>query len=135
MSTNRRKAIEYLCRCFMTRENENVEFLRRDYEHLVRPVISKLDLVGMINLEEVVVNVGSEIFETRPAKMAYVCAFMEFVCEITRNNENISLDDVIRISANVVENTDFKIPSPTLLRRLLRNGMVVFNIFVDVLKY
>ena len=119
----------------MTRENENVEFLRRDYEHLARPVISKLDLVGMINLEKAVVNVGSEIFETRPAKMAYVCAFMEFVCEITRNNENISLDDVIRISANVVENTDFKIPSPTLLRRLLRNGMVVFNIFVDVLKY
>ena len=90
MSTNRRKAIEYLCRCFMTRENENVEFLRRDYEHLVRPVISKLDLVGMINVEEVVVNVGSEIFKTRPAKMAYVCVFMEFVYEITRSNENIS---------------------------------------------
>ena len=102
---------------------------------MVRPVISKLDLVGMTNLEEAVVNVGAEIFESRPAKMAYVCAFMEFVCEIAKDNENISLDDVIRISANVVENTDFKIPSPSLLRRLLRNAMSVFNIFVDVLKY
>ena len=89
----------------------------------------------MTNLEEAVVNVGAEIFESRPAKMAYVCAFMEFVCEIAKDNENISLDDVIRISANVVENTDFKIPSPSLLRRLLRNAMSVFNIFVDVLKY
>ena len=92
---NRREAIEYLCRCFMTRENENVEFLRRDYDHLVRPVISKLDLVGMANFEEAVVNVGAEIFETRPAKMAYVCAFMEFICEIAKNNENISNKGVV----------------------------------------
>ena len=135
MSMNRREAIEYLCRCFMTRENENIEFLRRDYEHLLRPVLSKLDLVGMANFEEGVVNVGGEIFETRPAKIAYLCAFMEFVCEFAKDNEHISQEDVIRISANVIEETDFKIPSPSLLRRLLRNAMSVFNIFVDVLKY
>ena len=57
MSGNRREAIEYLCKCIITRENENVEFLRSDYEHLVRPVFSKLDIVGMTNLEETVVNV------------------------------------------------------------------------------
>ena len=89
----------------------------------------------MANFEEGVVNVGGEIFETRPAKMAYICAFLEFVCFIAKDNEHISLEDVIRISANVIEETDFKIPSPSLLRRLLRNAMSVFNIFVDVLKY
>ena len=102
---------------------------------MVRPIISKLDLAGMINLEEAVVNVGGEIFETRLAKMAYVCAFMEFICEIAKNNENISQDDMIRISADVIENTDFKILSPSLLRRVLRIAMGVFNIFVDVSKY
>ena len=102
---------------------------------MVRPVISKLDLVGMANFEETVVNVGTEIFETRPAKIAYLCAFMEFVCEVAKDNDTISLDEVIRISANVVENTDFKIPSPSVLRRLLRNALSIFNIFVDVLKY
>ena len=135
MSVVRREAIEYLCRCFMSRENENIEFLRGDYEHLVRPVLSKLDLVGMANFEETVVNVGGQIFETRPAKMAYVCAFLEFVCVIAKDNSSISLEDVIRISTNVIEKTDFKIPSPSLLRRLLRNAISVFNIFVDVLKY
>ena len=132
---NRREAIEYLCRCFITRENENVEFLRRDYEHLLRPVLSKLDVDGMTDFGEAVGNVGADIFESRPAKMAYVCAFMEFVCFIAKNHENIALDDVIRISANVIEQTDFKIPSPSLLRRLLRNAISIFNIFVDVLKY
>ena len=132
---NRREAIEYLCRCFITHENENIEFLRRDYEHLLRPVLSKLDLAGMTNFEDGVVNVGGEIFETRPATMAYVCAFMEFVCFVAKNHENISQEDVIRISANVIEQTDFKIPSPSLLRRLLRNAISIFNIFVDVLKY
>ena len=111
------------------------EFLRRDYEHLLRPVISKLDLVGMANFEETVVNVGTEIFETRPAKMAYLCAFMEFVCEVAKDNEHISQEDVIRISANVIEETDFKIPSPSVLRRLLGNALNMFNVFVDVLKY
>ena len=135
MSGNRREAIEYLCKCFITRENENVEFLRSDYEHLVRPVLSKLNLVGMTNLEETVVKVGSEIFESRPAKMAYVCAFMEFVCFVAKNHENIALEELTRISANVIEQTDFKIPSPSLLRRLLRNAISMFNIFVDVLKY
>ena len=132
---NRREAIEYLCRCFITRENQNIELLRRDYEHLLRPVLSKLDLAGMTNFEDGVGNVGADIFETRPATMAYVCAFMEFVCFIAKNHENIALDDVIRISANVIEETDFKIPSPSLLRRLLRNAISIFNIFVDVLKF
>ena len=135
MNTNRRKAIEYLCKCFITRENETVEFLRRDYAHLVQPIISKLDLADMTNLEEAVVNVGGGIFETRPAKMAYVCAFMEFICEIAKNNENISLDDMICISADVIENTDFKIPTSSFLRMVLRIAMGVFNIFVDVSKY
>ena len=111
------------------------EFLRRDYEHLLRPVISKLDLVGMANFEETVVNVGTEIFETRPAKIAYLCAFMEFVCEVAKDNDTISQEDVIRISANVIEETDFKIPSPSVLRRLLGNALNMFNVFVDVLKY
>ena len=135
MSVVRREAIEYLCRSFMTREKENVEFLRGDYEHLVRPVISKLDLAGMTNLEEAIVKVGAEIFETRPAKMAYVCTFLEFVCVIAKDNSSISLEDVIRISANVIEKTNFKIPSPSFLRRLLRNAISLFNVFVDVLKY
>ena len=135
MNTNRRKAIEYLCRCFITRENENVEFLRQDYAHLVQPVISKLDLVDMDNFEEAIVNVGGGIFETRPAKMAYVCAFMEFICEIAKKNENISLDDIIRISADVIENTEFKIPSSTFLRTVLRIAIAMFNVFVDVSKY
>ena len=121
MNTNRRKAIEYLCKCFITRENENVEFLRRDYAHLVQPIISKLDLADMTNLEEAIVNVGGGIFETRPAKMAYVCAFMEFICEIAKNNENISLYDTIRISADVIENTDFKILTSSFLRRVFTN--------------
>ena len=129
---NRREAIEYLCRCFITRENENIEFLRSDYEHLV---LSKLDVVGMTDFGEAVGNVGADIFESRPAKMAYVCAFMEFVCFVAKKHENISQEDVIRISANVIEQTDFKIPSPSLLRRLLRNAISIFNIFVDVLKY
>ena len=68
MSVDRREAIEYLCRCFLSRENENIEFLREDYEHLGRPVISNLDFVGMTYLEESIVNVGAEIFESRPAK-------------------------------------------------------------------
>ena len=38
----------------------------------------------LINFEEAIVNVGGGIFETRPAKMAYVCAFMEFICEIAK---------------------------------------------------
>ena len=87
MSVVRREAIEYICKCFLTRENKNIEFLRRDYEHLVAPVLSNLDLVGMENFEETVVNVGGRIFETRPAKMAYVCAFMEFVCFVVKDNE------------------------------------------------
>ena len=135
MSGNRREAIEYLCRCFITRENQNIELLRRDYEHLLRPVLSKLDLAGMTNFEDGVGNVGADIFESRPATMAYVCAFMEFVCFVAKNHENIAQEDVIRISANVIEQTDFKIPSPSLLRRLLRNAISIFNIFVDVLKY
>ena len=135
MSVVRREAIEYICKCFLTRENKNIEFLRRDYEHLVAPVLSNLDLVGMENFEETVVNVGGGIFETRPAKMAYVCAFMEFVCFVAKDNENILLDDVIRISTNVIEKTDFKIPSPSVLRRLLRNAINMFNAFLDVSKY
>ena len=135
MNTNRRKAIEYLCKCFITRENETVEFLRRDYAHLLQPIISKLDLADMSNLEEAIVNVGDGIFGARPAKMAYVCAFMEFICEIAKNNENISLDDIICISANVIENTDFEISAPSFLRTVLRIAMGMFNIFVDVTKY
>ena len=36
----------------------------------------------MDNFEEATVNVGGGIFETRPAKMVYACAFKEFICEI-----------------------------------------------------
>ena len=135
MNTRRRIAIEYLCKCFITRENENVEFLRQDYAFLVHPIISRLGLNGMDNLEEAIVNIGEGIFETRPAKMAYVCAFMEFICKIAENNQSISQDDIIRISADVIENTDFKIPTTSFLRTVVRIAMGVFNIFVNATKY
>ena len=135
MNTDRRKAIEYLCKCFITRENENVEFLRRDYAHLVQPAISKLDFVNMNNFEEAIINVGSRIFEARSAKTAYVCAFMEFICEIAKNNEDISIDDIIRVSADVIENTDFEIPSSRFLSTILRIiAIAVFNIFIAISK-
>ena len=106
----RRKSIKILCRLVITRENVMIEEYRVSYKHLLeslKPLLPTTDHLAAINVEEFVESVGDCIFNDRPANIAYIMAFLEFVHQIFEESNTLSPDIIIDSAVNVIERTSF----------------------------
>ena len=106
----RRKSIKILCRLVITRENVMIEEYTESYKHLLeslKPLLPTTDHLAAINVEEFVESVGDCIFNDRPANIAYIMAFLEFVHQIFEESNTLSPDIIIDSAVNVIERASF----------------------------
>ena len=106
----RRKSIKILCRLVITCENVMIEEYRVSYKHLLESLkllLPATDHLSTINVEEFVKSVGDGIFNERPANIAYIMAFLEFVHQIFEESNTSSPDIIIDSAVNVIERNSF----------------------------
>ena len=93
MTSSRRECIENLCRLFIYRQNPVIEETRNDYKHFLRPLL--VDSHPIPDIGDFIENVGNKLFNSRPANMAYICIFMEFVCEVHDKIDSVTIEQLI----------------------------------------
>ena len=119
----RRTAIEKLCHSFLTRQNANIEECRDMYKHLMRPMVDVESLPNK-DISDFIESIGCQLFSDRPANMAYVMVFLEFVLQMYESVGNGSIDLFVASAANVIEKSTFD-PIP--------DGHVLFRNIISVL--
>ena len=105
-----------------------IEKTRNAYKHMLRPLL--VEAHSIRNIAEFIETVGNELFSSRPANMAYICIFMEFVCEIHDQMDSITMELLIFSAANVIEKTNFYVESKSLFRVVISE---VFNILIQLM--
>ena len=123
----RRMAIEKLCRSFITRQNTNIEQCRDMYKHLLRPLVTDVEYLSYSNVGEFIEIIGCQLFNHRPANMAYIMVFLEFVLHMYETMDNVSIDIFVASAANVLEKTEF-IP----IQRYLGLFDIFASIFINI---
>ena len=127
--TSRRTAIEHFCRMFLTGELQPYKNIYRD---LVRPLVS--DIHPSVDVSDFIERTGEELFNVRPADMAYIMVFLEFVSQVHETAKDISINICVASAANVIEKTTFN-PVPDR-RRLYRAIISIFvNICVSIINW
>ena len=123
----RRTAIEKLCHSFLTRQNANIEECRDMYKHLMRPMVD-VESLPYKDISDFIESIGCQLFSDRPANMAYVMVFLEFVLQMYESVGNGSIDLFVASAANVLEKTTFNPvhTSPGLLS-------IIANIFISMI--
>ena len=133
MTPSRRECIENLCRLFIYHQNPVIEETRNGYKHLLRPLL--VDSHPILDIGDFIENVGNKLFNSRPANMAYICFFMEFVCEVHDKIDSVTIEQLIISAANVIEKTNFNVESKSLLRYIFSITSVVIDIFNHYILY
>ena len=103
--TARRCAIENFCRLYLSGEHGEVETFRKIYKDSIAVLTSKINVDG--NVEDAIHYVGQELFDSRPAKLAHVMVFLEFMTQIHLKVDKLSHIDTIRLATDVIEKSSF----------------------------
>ena len=132
MTTSRRRTIEDLCRSFLSRQNVIIEETREIYKSMLRPLVP--DSQPSTDIANFIEGVGDELFNSRPADMAYICIFLEFVCEIYDKVDDVNMDQLTILAANVIERTNFESESKSLFRDIISGFLNILSVLLNVLK-
>ena len=115
--TLRRRVIEHFCRLFLNETSTEIQMCRAIYKDLMRPIVS--DSLPYGNIDGFIEGVGEELFRSRPANMAYIMVFLEFVSQIYNQIDHLK-DEIEMSAANVIERTDF-------------NPVISFSVLLEIM--
>ena len=136
--SNRRKVIQEFCRMFLCGE---LDSCRRIYNLDLQLLYNNprtpggiKDYIGDVgtptDIKNYIEGVGTELFNTRPAKPAYVVTFLEFVLQTSRSANDISIDQFVIWTTNVLIETTFD-PSSYACRSCI-NISTIFTSVVSI---
>ena len=119
----RRRVIHEFCNMFLRGEMKSQHGYV--YKSDKRPLY--LMDTGIPAMKEYIEGVGTEMFIMRPADLSYVLAFLDFVLNVSKNVDEISIDHYALWATNVLVETSFD-PSPYVPKSSINIGTIFTSV-------